>query len=123
MIIIGAIAGMPQASAGKLRAIAVSSPQRAAAAPELPTIAESGVPGYESAQWYGLWLPAGAAQETVAWLHKESTAVLRTPSVKERLAVEGLDIVANSPEQFSAIIKADISKWTKLVKSAGIPLM
>ena len=114
---------MPQASAGKLRAIAVSSPRRAAAAPELPTIAESGVPGYESAQWYGLWFPAGTAQEIVVWLHKESTAVLRTPSVKERLAVEGLDIVANSPEEFSAIIKADISKWTKLVKSAGIPLM
>jgi|SoiMethySBSTD1v2_1073268.scaffolds.fasta_scaffold122338_2 tripartite-type tricarboxylate transporter receptor subunit TctC len=114
---------MPQVTAGKLRAIAVSSTQRAAAAPTLPTIAEAGVPGYESGQWYGVWLPAGTAQEIVAWLHKESTAALRTPSVKERLAAEGLDVVANSPDEFSAVIKADVSKWTKLVKSAGIPLM
>jgi tripartite-type tricarboxylate transporter receptor subunit TctC len=111
---------MPQVSAGKLRAIAVSSAQRTATAPGLPTITESGVAGYESAQWYGLWVPAGTAQDIIGWLHKETTAILRSPSVKERLAAEGLEVIASPPDEFAASIKADIAKWTKVVKSLGI---
>ena len=113
---------MPHVSAGKLRALGVSSARRASAAPQIPTIAEV-VPGYESAQWYGLWAPAGTPQEIIAWLHKETTGVLRTASVKERLAAEGLEVVANSPEEFAASIRADIAKWTKLVKTIGMSLM
>jgi tripartite-type tricarboxylate transporter receptor subunit TctC len=114
---------MPQVSAGKLRALGVSSAQRAAAAPNIPTIAESGVPGYESAQWYGLWVPAGTPQDVVGWLHRENVAILRSPNVKERLAVEGLEVVANSPDEFAASIKADVAKWTRLVKSIGMALL
>jgi tripartite-type tricarboxylate transporter receptor subunit TctC len=114
---------MPHVNAGKLRALGVSSARRAATAPGIPTIAEAGVPGYESAQWYGVWLPAGTSQDIVAWLHRETTAVLQSPSVRERLASEGLEVVANSSEEFVAMIKADIAKWTKLVKSIGMALM
>ncbi|MGZ8203070.1 MAG: Bug family tripartite tricarboxylate transporter substrate binding protein [Burkholderiales bacterium] len=114
---------MPHVAAGKLRALGVSSTRRAAAAPDIPTIAEAGVPGYESGQWYGLWAPAGTPPDIVAWLHKESVAILRSPSMKERLAPEGLEVVASSPDEFTARIKADISKWTKLVKAIGMSLM
>ncbi len=114
---------MPQVSAGKLRALGVSSAKRAAQAPNLPTIAEAGVPGYESGQWYGLWVPAGTPAEIVAWLHKETTSILRSGSMQERLTVEGLEVVANSPEEFVAMIKSDMAKWTKLVKTIGMSLL
>jgi tripartite-type tricarboxylate transporter receptor subunit TctC len=114
---------MPYVRAGRLRALGVSSARRAAAAPGIPTIAEAGVPGYESAQWYGLFAPAGTSQAIITWLHREATAIVRATNVKERLAVDGLEVVANSPDEFAALIKADIAKWTKLVKAIGIPLM
>ena len=114
---------MPHVRAGKLRALGVSSARRAAAAPDIPTIAEAGLPGYESGQWYGLFAPAGTPQEIIAWLYKESTAILHATSVKERLAVDGLEVVANSPDEFAALIKAEIAKWTKLVKAVGMALM
>ncbi len=114
---------MPQVRTGKLRALGVSSAQRASTAPGIPTIAESGVPGYESAQWYGVWAPAGTPPEIIAWLHKETTAALRAPSLREKFAAEGLDVVANTPDEFAAKIKSDIEKWTKVVKAADIPLM
>jgi tripartite-type tricarboxylate transporter receptor subunit TctC len=113
---------MPHVSSGKLRAIGLSSTRRAAAAPGIPTIAEA-VPGYESAQWYGLLAPAGTPQEIITWLHRETTATLRSPNMKERLAAEGLEVVANSPDDFAAFIKADITKWTQLVKTLGMSLM
>ena len=109
--------------AGKLRALGVSSARRAAAAPDIPTIAEAGLPGYESGQWYGLFAPAGTPREIIAWLHREATAILRATSIRERLAVDGLEVVANSPDEFAALIKADIAKWTKVVKAAGMALM
>jgi tripartite-type tricarboxylate transporter receptor subunit TctC len=114
---------MPHVRAGKLRALGVSSARRAAAAPDIPTIAEAGVPGYESAQWYGLFAPAGTPLEIIAWLHKEATAILRATNIKDRLAVDGLEVVASSPDEFAALIKADIEKWAKVVKATGITPM
>ena len=114
---------LPHVRAGKLRALGVSSVLRGAGVPDLPTIAEAGVPGYESAQWYGLFAPAGTPQGIIAWLHKETTAVLRARNIQERLAVDGLDVVASSPDEFAALIKADIAKWTRLVKAVGMELM
>jgi tripartite-type tricarboxylate transporter receptor subunit TctC len=114
---------MPQVAAGKLRAIAVSSPRRAAAIPNVPTITESGVPGCESAQWYGVWTPAGTPQDIIAWLSRETTASLRTASVSERLATDGLDVVASSPDELATHVKSDIAKWTRVVKTLGITLM
>ena len=114
---------LPHVRVGKLRALGVSSAARAAAAPEIPTIAESGVPGYESAQWYGLFAPAGTPQEVTAWVHKETNAILRTPNVQERLAADGLEIIGNAPDEFAAMIRSDIAKWTRVVKATGIQLM
>jgi tripartite-type tricarboxylate transporter receptor subunit TctC len=113
---------LPHVRAGKLRALGVSSTRRAAAAPDIPTIAEA-VPGYESGQWYGLFAPAGTPQEILAWVHREATAALRSPAIKDRLAADGLEVVANSPSEFAAMIKTEIAKWTKLVKTAGIRQM
>jgi tripartite-type tricarboxylate transporter receptor subunit TctC len=113
---------LPHVAAGKLCAVGVSSTRRVAALPDVPTIAEA-VPGYESAQWYGLLAPAGTPPEIIAWLHKETTAILRSANMKERLAAEGLEVVATSPDEFAALIKADIAKWTKLVKSLGMSLL
>jgi tripartite-type tricarboxylate transporter receptor subunit TctC len=112
-----------QVRAGKLRALGVSSTRRAAAAPDIPTISESGLPGYESIQWYGLFAPAGTPPEIIAWLHRETTAILRATNVRERLAGDGLDLVANSPEEFAALIKVEIEKWTKVAKATEIRLM
>ena len=111
---------LPHVRAGKLRALGVSSARRAAATPDIPTIAEAGLPGYESGQWYGLFAPAGTPPEIIAWLHREVTAVLRAKNIKERLAVDGLEVAANSPDEFAALIKADIQKWKKVVKDTGI---
>jgi tripartite-type tricarboxylate transporter receptor subunit TctC len=114
---------MPHVRSGRLRALGVSSTRRAAAAPGIPTIAEAGVPGYESVQWYGLIAPAGTPPDILAWLHRETTAILRTASVRERLAPDGLEVIANTPEEFVASVKADIVKWTKVVKAIGMQLM
>ena len=93
---------------------------RSQALPDIPTIAEAGLPGYEAVQWAGLLAPAGTPREIVARLHKEATAILRAPEARERLAREGNEVVASSPGEFAAFIKAEIVKWTKVVKAAGI---
>ena len=114
---------IPHVRAGKLRALGVSSLQRAAAAPDLPTIVEAGVPGYESGQWYAMLAPAGTPQAVIASLHREAAAILRSASVRERLAPDGLEVVANSPDEFAALIRAEIAKWTRLVKTSGMDLL
>ena len=115
---------MPHVRAGKLRALGVASAKRAASAPEIPTIAEAaGLPGYESAQWTGVWAPAGTPGEIVARLHREIAAVLQIADLKEKLSSDGSEIVASSPEEFAAMIKSEISRWTGVVKAAGIPQM
>jgi tripartite-type tricarboxylate transporter receptor subunit TctC len=114
---------MPHVRAGRVRALGVSSAHRVAAAPGIPTIAEAGLPGYESVQWYGLFAPAGTPQEILAWLHRETAAILRATNVRERLAADGLEVAASSPEEFAALIRSDIVKWTKVVKAIGMSLM
>lgn len=110
-----------QVNAGKLRALGISGMHRSPTAPAVPTFAESGVNGAESAQWYGVLVPTGTPVEIIAWLHRESVAALRTQSVKERLAAEGLEVIASTPEEFAAVIRADIAKWTKVVKTIDMP--
>ena len=111
---------MPHVRAGKLRALGVTSAGRVAAAPAIPTIAEGGLPGYESLNWFGLLAPARTPPEIIARLHKESVAVLRAPSIKERLASDSTEAIGNSPEEFAAFIKAQLVKWATVVKNAGI---
>lgn len=106
---------IPYARAGRLRALGVTTASRVAAAPEISTIAESGLPGYESVQWFGLLAPAGTPREIIAKLHKESIAILRVPENIARLAADGAEVTTSSPEEFAAFIQAENAKWAKVV--------
>jgi tripartite-type tricarboxylate transporter receptor subunit TctC len=111
---------MPHVRSGKLRALGVTSSKRVATAADVPTVAEGGVPGYESLQWYGLLAPTGTPKEIIARLNREAVAVLRNPEIMTRLANDGTEIVAGTPEEFGAYIRAETDKWAKVVKAAGI---
>jgi tripartite-type tricarboxylate transporter receptor subunit TctC len=109
----------PQARAGKLRAIAISSARRSPQAPELPTIAESGVPGYDLTPWYGVLFPAGTPRAIVMRLNKEIGEILTSPEMVDRFRTQGIDLVTSTPEAFAALIKSEIPKWRKVVKESG----
>ena len=111
---------LPQAQSGRLRGIAVTSAQRVATAPDIPTAAESGLPGYEANTWFGLFAPTGTPHEIVAKLNADSKAALSGADVKERMAGQGLFVVANTPEQFAPFLKSETARWAKVVKDAGI---
>ncbi len=105
--------------AGKLKALGTTGAKRVAALPEVPTVAESALPGYEAVNWYGVFVPGGTPRELVMRLHTDIVRILQQPEVKERFASEGGDIVANTPEQFAAFVRAEIPKWAKVVKDSG----
>ena len=111
---------LPQVKAGKIRALAVTPAKRSPAAPELPTIDEAGVKGYEAATWFGLFAPAGTPAPVVAKLHKEIAAALKTPEMQKRLAADGAVAVGNSPAEFSAQIKSELEKWAKVAEMAKL---
>ena len=113
---------LPQVKAGKIRALAVSPVKRSSAAPDLPTIAEAGVPGYDSSSWFGLYAPAGTPQDIVRKLSAEAARVLKLPDVSQRLSELGAEPVGNTPEQFAAFTKAEIAKWAKVIKDANVEL-
>lgn len=110
----------PFLNGNRLRAIAVTSAKRAGSLPDVPTVAESGVPGFEVLNWFGIVAPARTPAPVVDRLHAEIVKVLKLPDVREKLAAEGSDIVGSSPREFGAFIAADIAKWAKVVKEAGI---
>jgi tripartite-type tricarboxylate transporter receptor subunit TctC len=109
-----------QMRTGRLRALAVTSARRAALAPELPTIAEAALPGFESSQWWGLYGPAGLPVPIVNRLNAETNKVLKTADVVKRLAADGAEPTGGTPAQLAAYHKADFEKWAKVVKAAGI---
>jgi tripartite-type tricarboxylate transporter receptor subunit TctC len=111
---------MPLIKAGKLRALGVTSTRRSAAFPELPTIAESGFPGYVVDNWYGVAAPAKTPRVVLAKLHAELVRALRSPEVDERLRKEGAEPVGNAPDEFTGIVASDLQRWRKHVKEAGI---
>ena len=111
---------LPHIKAGKLRALAVTSAKRSTAAPEFPTIAEAGVPGYEHSSWVGLLAPVKTPRAIIEKLHSEVVKIVHAPEVKASFLRDGLETVGNSPREFAAIIKAEMAKWAKLVKAAGI---
>ena len=114
------ISGIPHVRSGKLRALGVTTAQRSPSAPDIPTVAESGVPGYESAQWYGLLAPAATPKDILEKLHREVTAVLFAPEHRELLGAEGGIVVAGTPEAFTAVIRAETAKWLRVAKDAGL---
>jgi tripartite-type tricarboxylate transporter receptor subunit TctC len=106
--------------AGRLRAIAVSGKRRSPALPDVPTVAESGVPGFEAGSWYGLLAPAATPRAIVERLNREILRVLQLPDVRDRFMAEAFEVPRDTPGQFAAHIKADLPKWAKVVKDAGI---
>jgi len=108
------------ARAGKVRAIAVTGPERFTELPEVPTIAESGVPGYYVTGWYGFYAPAGTLAEIVRRLHAEARRALNSPDMTEKLAKTGNVPVASSPEEFVAFMRAEIGKWAQVIKDSGL---
>ena len=110
---------LPLAKAGKLRALAVTTAKRSAVAPDVPTLAESGLPGFEVGSWQGVFAPAGTPPEIVRRLNVEIVKALNLPDVREKLSGMGAEIVADSPEEFSALVKSEVVKWADVVKKSG----
>ena len=120
MYFMGALLAIPQVANGRLRALAVSSLQRFPGMPQVPTVAESGVPGYSMTNWYGLLVRAGTPKTVIDKLATDVTQIVNTPEIKERLANEGATIIASTPEQFAIFLKEEIAKAARIVKASGM---
>ena len=116
----GLTAAMPQVRSGKLKAIAVTTSTRVEVLPEVPTMAESGLPGFEANTWFGCLAPAGTPADVIGRLNAEAARALSTSAVQERRAGMGLFVVANKPEEFAALLKKEIPRWAKVVKDSGV---
>jgi tripartite-type tricarboxylate transporter receptor subunit TctC len=110
----------PHIQSGKLKALAVTSERRSATLPQVPTIAESGVPGYELSPWYGILAPAGTPSDIVMKLNAAIAKIVRTPEMKEKLAGIGAEAETTTPEAYAARMKSDLARWTKVIRSAHI---
>src|SRR5688572_11234973 len=115
-----ALTARPMIDGGRVRALAVSGPQRVQALPKVPPVAEAGVPGYAALQWYGLLAPAGTPPPIIARLNAEALRALKTDEMRERLAVDGAEPQGSTPEEFGALIKSELDKWTRVTRAAGI---
>ena len=111
---------VPQARSGRLRALATTGTQRSPALPDLPTVAEAGVPGYEASLWYGFVGPARLPPEIVQRLNSAIVAVLQMPEIRERLASQGVDPQHNTPDEFAKLLVSDVDRWAKVVQRAGV---
>jgi tripartite-type tricarboxylate transporter receptor subunit TctC len=106
--------------AGRLRALGVTTAKRTEALPEVPTISEAGLSGYESTQWFGILAPAGTPRPIIDRLNQEIVRIMQSPAVKQRIANDGMEVIAGTPEAFGAHIKAETEKWSKVVRGMGI---
>ena len=120
MMFAPAVNAIPLAASGKLRALAVTSTRRSQLAPEVPTVAESGLPGFEVTGWYGIAAPAGSPADAVARLNMEANRVLKSDGVIAQLRLQGLDPVGGTPAEASAWIKSEVVQWRKVIRDAGI---
>jgi len=121
LMISNALVSLPHVRSGRFRAYGLTSAKRSAAAPDLPTLAEAGVPGYEAVQWFGMLAPAGTPREIVTRLHRELVQVMQDDDLKKRFAADGAEpVYSKTPEEFAAVIKAEVAKWAKVVKAAKI---
>lgn len=111
---------MPQIRAGRLRGLGITTAERNNVAPEIPTVAEAGLPGFESVQWYGLLAPANTPRDIVNRLNGEMVKILQQPEIRQRFAGDGAEPVGNTPEQFAAYIKSELTKWATVAREAGI---
>lgn len=111
---------MPHVQAGRLRALAVSSGKRFSANPDIPTVAESGVPGFDVVSWYALFAPAKTPPAVVRKLNADAVAILREPPVRQKIEALGLEVVGSTPEELGAFLKTEMDKWAPVIKEAGI---
>jgi tripartite-type tricarboxylate transporter receptor subunit TctC len=114
------ISALPHVKSGKLKALAVTGAQRAVLAPDIPTVAESGLAGYEAYGWYGFAAPARTPRAIIQRLYGEVAKIAQNPTMKARLAAQGLDLVGSRPEEFDAFIRAELAKWNAVLKAAGV---
>ncbi len=112
--------GLPHIKTGRLRGLAITTAKRSAVVPDLPTIAESGVPGYDMSTWYAVTVPTGTPRPIIAKLHTDMTQTLQLPDVRERLIGVGADLVGSTPEFLAEFIKTEIAKWARVVKQADV---
>jgi tripartite-type tricarboxylate transporter receptor subunit TctC len=122
LIISSLLPVLPHVKSGKLRALAVTSTARSTAVPDIPTAAESGMPAFETSSWHGILVPEKTPRAVITRLHDELVRVLNMPDVRERLTAQGLNIVASTPEQFSAYLKSETAKYARVIRQAGIKL-
>jgi tripartite-type tricarboxylate transporter receptor subunit TctC len=123
MIFAPSASALPHVHAGRLRALAITTAKRSPAAPEIPTVAEAGVPGYEAFPWYGVLVPARTPLKVISRMHAEITKVIESHEIKKRLAAMGVETASQTPEQFAAYIKAETAKWAKVISRAGVKLL
>jgi tripartite-type tricarboxylate transporter receptor subunit TctC len=116
------LSALPHAKTGRLRAFGVSSAQRTSVAPSVPTIAESGVPGFEVVQWFGVLAPTNTPPDIIAKVHGAVVRAVQDPAVRERFVNDGAEPIGSTPEEFAAVIRADLVKWAKVIREADIRL-
>ncbi|MGZ8212726.1 MAG: tripartite tricarboxylate transporter substrate binding protein [Burkholderiales bacterium] len=116
------LSALPHAKTGRLRAFGVSSAKRASVAPSIPAIAESGMPGFEVVQWFGVLAPANTPPEIILKVHSAVVRALQDPMVRDRFVHDGAEPIGGTPEEFAAVIRSDLAKWGKVIKEAGIKL-
>ena len=112
--------GLPHVRGGKLRALGITSAKRSAVAPDWPTIAEAGLPGYEASIWYGFLAPAKTPQPVIARLNREITSILQSPEVKQTIVAQGGEVVGSTPAEFDKLLRDDVARIAALVKTAGL---
>jgi tripartite-type tricarboxylate transporter receptor subunit TctC len=120
MQLIGISSVVPHLKTGRMKALAVSGAKRSSAAPEIPTVAESGVPGYDFDVWYGMLFPAGTPRARVRKVNADINSALVSPALAQRFTTLGLEAAGTTPEEFAAILRSEIAKWRKVVKEANI---
>jgi tripartite-type tricarboxylate transporter receptor subunit TctC len=113
---------LPQIKEGKMRALAIAGPQRAKVAPDVPTMAEAGLPGVEGGPWFGLVAPAGTPRPVIEWLNREANKAFSAPDVRDRFLAQGVEFALGSPEDFGAHIAAETKRWGEVIRRAGIKL-
>jgi tripartite-type tricarboxylate transporter receptor subunit TctC len=113
------VSTLPHAKSGRVRALGVTTLKRVAAVPDIPTISEQGLKGFETGSWFGVSVPTGTSRDIVNKLHRESVRILALPEVRDRMAAEGAEFVGDTPEQFTAFLRSEIEKWGKAVKASG----
>ena len=109
--------------AGKIRAFGITSAQRSPVLPEVPTIAEQGVRGYDFQIWHGVFAPTGVPEKLIRAVNREAVQALNAPDVRERFATLGFVVIANTPQEFAAVVKSEIAKFRKVIKESGIELL